>query len=310
MKTSITGALAFLLLAGASTAALAQDREHDHGGGNAQPQVHQGGQHGGPGGPGGPGPAHVAGPPQAAPTAPAGQPFQGRNGRFGGPPAPGAAPGAAPQVDRGGPRFREGAPNGERFGRDAGPVERHFDGARHFQGGGTPSPGVVTPGDRRWDRSGGPHEVIPPGPGERSGDRQHDGRQAGNPNWRGDGRGDGRSDGRWDGRADNRWDGRGSPHWGRGEHWERGRLPPVFWSQNRYRLGAYRAPYGYYVRDWGYGDFLPRGWYGDSYFLGDFLDYDLPYPPPGYEWVRVGGDAIMVDRYTGRIVQVVRGIFW
>jgi Ni/Co efflux regulator RcnB len=320
MKTTTTGALAFLLLAGVSTAALAQDREHDHdhGGGNAQPQVHQGGPHGGPGGPGAPAQTPPAGVPQAAPAPPAGQPFQGHNPRFGAP----TAPGVAPQFDRGGQRFREGAPNGERFGRDAGPGgDRHFDGEHRFQGGGQPHDGA-TPGDRRWDRPGAPNVVIPPGAGERGGDRQHDGHQAGNPNWRPDGRGDGRGDGRfdgrrdgrgdnrWDGRGDSRWDGRGAPHWGRGEHWERGRLPPVFWSQNRYRLGAYRAPYGYYVRDWGYGDFLPRGWYGDSYFLGDFLDYDLPYPPPGYEWVRVGADAVMVDRYTGRVVQVVRGIFW
>ena len=88
------------------------------------------------------------------------------------------------------------------------------------------------------------------------------------------------------------------------------RFPPVFWSQDRFRIGAYRPPYGYYVRTWGYGDFLPRGWYGQDYWIGDFLDYDLPYPPPGYEWVRVGGDALMIDRFTGRIVQVVRGIFW
>jgi Ni/Co efflux regulator RcnB len=282
MKTTISTALALLLFAGASTAALAQDREHDRGGGNGQPQAQQGGPHGGPGGhaaPGQPGGAPHAAP--AAPGAPAGQPFQGRNGRFGAPPAP---PGAAPQADRGGQRFRDGPPNGERFGRDAVP-----GGPRHFQGGG-PSPGVAAQGDRRWDRGGAPNVVVPPGGGERGWDRQSDGHQAGNPNWRSDGR--------------------GSPQWGRGEHWERGRVPPVFWSQNRYRLGAYRAPYGYYVRDWGYGDFLPRGWYGDSYFLGDFLDFDLPYPPPGYEWVRVGGDAIMVDRFTGRIVQVVRGIFW
>jgi Ni/Co efflux regulator RcnB len=286
MKTTITSALALLLFAGASTAALAQDREHDRGGANGQPQVHQGGPHGGPGGQA---PAQPPGAPHAAPAAPgapAGQPFQGRNGRFGAPPASsGAAPmGAAPQADRGGQRFRDGAQNGGRFGRDAG-----AGGERRFQGGG-PQRDVVTPGDRRGDRAGAPNVVIPPGGGERGWDRQRDGRQAANPNWQSDGR--------------------GSPHWGRGEHWERGRLPPVFWSQSRYRLGAYRAPYGYYVRDWGYGDFLPRGWYGDSYFLGDFLDFDLPYPPPGYEWVRVGGDAIMVDRFTGRIVQVVRGIFW
>ena len=84
----------------------------------------------------------------------------------------------------------------------------------------------------------------------------------------------------------------------------------MFWSHNRYRIGAYRQPYGFYVRSWGFGDFLPRGWFARDYWLDDFLDYDLPYPPPGYEWVRVGGDAIMVDQYTGRIVQVVRGIFW
>jgi Ni/Co efflux regulator RcnB len=84
----------------------------------------------------------------------------------------------------------------------------------------------------------------------------------------------------------------------------------VFWSQHRFHLGAYRAPYGFYARDWAFGDFLPRGWFGEGYWVGDYLDYDLPYPPPGYVWVRVGGDAIMVDRFTGRIVQVVRGIFY
>ena len=84
----------------------------------------------------------------------------------------------------------------------------------------------------------------------------------------------------------------------------------MFWSHDRYRAGPYRAPYGYYVRSWGFGDFLPRPWFAESYWLGDFIDYGLPYPPPGFEWVRVGPDALMVDRYTGRVVQVVRGIFW
>ena len=51
-------------------------------------------------------------------------------------------------------------------------------------------------------------------------------------------------------------------------------------------------------------------WYGDSYWLDDFWGFALPYPPPGYTWVRVGDDAVMIDRFNGRIVQVVRGIFW
>jgi Ni/Co efflux regulator RcnB len=33
-------------------------------------------------------------------------------------------------------------------------------------------------------------------------------------------------------------------------------------------------------------------------------------PPSGFDWVRVGYDAILVDAYTGQVVQVVRMVFW
>lgn len=297
MKTTISGTLAFLLFAGASTAVLAQDQGHDRGGHGPRgdhPQVHQGGPppgggqfHGRPGGAPRGGPGAVA-----APAAQA-QPSQGRGARFGAP--PGAS--AAPSADRGGQRFRDRGPDGQRFGRDAAPGgDRRHDGERRFQGGGGPGES-----GRQWNRPSGPREVIPPGVAQRGGDRGHEGRGPGDGRWNGPGGRDGH---------DGRWSGGGGSHWRHGDHWQRGRVPPVFWAERRFRLGAYRAPYGFYVRDWGYGDILPRGWYGDDYYLDDFLDYDLPYPPPGYEWVRVGGDAIMVDRFTGRIVQVVRGIFW
>ena len=150
------------------------------------------------------------------------------------------------------------------------------------------------PGDRprgpgAWDRDRGSREVTPP----RGGDRGDHGAWAGRPGGPpGDGRGGG-------------WPGRGA-----GDHWRPGHYPPVFWSHDRFRAGPYRPPYGYYVRAWGFGDILPRGWFSEPYWIGDFLDYGLPYPPPGYEWVRVGPDALMVDSYTGRIAQVIRGIFW
>ena len=131
---------------------------------------------------------------------------------------------------------------------------------------------------------------------------------------------DGRYDGRYEGHLNSHpgavardgyhGDPRYNPWGGAGQRWQPGHAPPVFWSHDRYHAGGYRAPYGFYVRSWGFGDILPRGWYAQDYWIGDFLDYGLPYPPPGYEWVRVGGDALMIDRYTGRIVQVVRGIFW
>jgi Ni/Co efflux regulator RcnB len=308
MKTKITTAIAALLLAGTSTAALAQDHDRDHGGrgqGQAQPQ------------------AQAQAQPQAQP-----QPQQR-----------GPAPGAAPQGhwDGGGRGGGHEGPRGEGFrgegvrgegqrGPGAGFERRNFQGQapvagaptpQRFQRGpdAAPSPGPGFAPGRTFDHQRGPHEVVPPG-AERGQFDRRDGRVVGGPIDRRDGRGDGRWDGRGDGRGDNRWaggrgDGRdGRDHWGRGEHWQAGRFPPVFWAQQRFHVGGYRAPYGFFVRSWGFGDILPRGWYGPDYFIDDFIDYDLPYPPPGYEWVRVGGDALMIDRFTGRIVQVVRGIFW
>jgi Ni/Co efflux regulator RcnB len=282
MKMKITTALGALLLAGASTAALAQEHDHgDRGRGQApaqaqpqaargaQPQGHWngGGREGGFRGEGQRGP-------QGAPGAHEG--FRGDMQR---------APGFDQRRNFQGQAPVAGAPGPQRFERGAGQV---------------PGPGQAD--GRRWDHQRGPQEVIPPG-GQRGFEGRRDNPAAG-------GQFD-RRDGRWEGRGDDRrHDDAREGHWARGEHWQAGHFPPVFWSQHRFRVGAYRAPYGYYVRSWGFGDFLPRGWYGQDYGIDDFLDYDLPYPPPGYEWVRVGGDALMVDRFTGRIVQVVRGIFW
>lgn len=107
----------------------------------------------------------------------------------------------------------------------------------------------------------------------------------------------------WDRRDRDRWDDR------RHSRWERGRYPSVYFSPHRYRH-HWRQPSGYYLHIWSYGDYLPGGWWGPDWWLVDPWDFGLPLPPPGYEWVRVGEDALMVDRFTGRIVQVVRNVFW
>ena len=91
--------------------------------------------------------------------------------------------------------------------------------------------------------------------------------------------------------------------------WDHGRYPPVYRSSHRYRH-AWRPPVGFYSRSWGYGDYLPRSWYGGDYWIIDPWQYDLPLPPPGFDWVRVGDDAVLIDRFSGRVVQVVRYIFW
>jgi len=290
MKTTIT-AFAALLLAGASQAAFAQDREHDRDHGGERPAAQPA-----------PNPAapHQAGPAPAVPQA---------RGRFAAlPPSPPPVAPPAP-AQGGGPRYSHGggAPNNDGRG-----VDRH---GGPGPGGGPGSgpgqafaPNGTAPGDRRYDRRDAPREVVPPGSGERGSgergwDRDHDGHGPGANDNRGrDQRFNDRRDPRFGDHRDGR---RGEP-----PHWERGRYPPTYWSPQRFRVSPYRAPYGFFVRSWGFGDFLPRGWYGEPYWIDDFIDYDLPYPPPGYEWVRVGPDALMVDRYTGRIIQVVRGIFW
>jgi Ni/Co efflux regulator RcnB len=184
------------------------------------------------------------------------------------------------------PRPDSGAGGGQRYG------GRQPDGRPEVNGGGTGSRD-----GRRWDgdRNGG---------NLYSGDRNGGNRNGGNL-YSGDRRDWDHNGARNDHRDWNRNDDRGRPHW------QQGRYPSVYRSQHRYRYaGYYRPPIGFYAFNWSFGDFLPQGWYGPDYLLYDWWNYDLPYPPPGYDWVRVGDDALLVDSYTGRVVQVVRLLFW
>jgi hypothetical protein len=164
-------------------------------------------------------------------------------------------------------------------------------------------------GDRRdgdW-RNGDRRDGDRRGSQWQGGDHRNDGdRRGGDSRWRGDNGdrrgGDRRSDSdRW--RGDNR-DNHGRPRW------DQRRYPPVYRSHQRYRGHFYRPPVGFYVNTWSFGDILPYGWYDVSYRLADWWNYDLPMPPPGYDWVRVGDDALLIDRFSGRVYQVVRDVFW
>jgi Ni/Co efflux regulator RcnB len=50
--------------------------------------------------------------------------------------------------------------------------------------------------------------------------------------------------------------------------------------------------------------------FAQDYWIYDFGDYGLPYPPPGAVWVRYGPDALLIDRYTGEIIEVIYGLFY
>jgi len=266
--------LAALLMAGAATGALAQ----------GQPTIENGG------------PMYNAG--QAAKARQAQAQAQAQQQR---PPEHGPhRPPQAPQPPQAGPPPQPAHQPPQPSGAPPAGERQNWNG----HGPGRPGPGQPGPGqagpDHRdhWDR--GHWDGDPRGDDRRGDDRRGDDR-----------RGDGRRD--WNRPGD----GRPGPDW---EHYDRGpppnaprwaprRYPPAYNSPSRYRGPSWRPPEGYYVRTWRYGEVLPRGWYGPDYQLFDWWSFALPAPPPGYDWIRIGRDALLVDDY-GRIYQVVRGVFW
>ncbi len=81
-------------------------------------------------------------------------------------------------------------------------------------------------------------------------------------------------------------------------------------ADRHYHYGDYNAPRDYSYRRWSYGDRLPSEYYTRDYWLANFLNFGLMQPPDGYVWVRYGSDALLVDEYTGEVVQVVYGVFY
>lgn len=107
-----------------------------------------------------------------------------------------------------------------------------------------------------------------------------------------------RSRGRWNNnwRNDRRYDWRG------------------YRSSNRshYRLPRYYAPrgWGYGYRRFGIGFTLNSILYSSNYWINDPFYYRLPEVDGPYRWVRYYNDALLVDIYSGEVVDVIYDIFW
>jgi Ni/Co efflux regulator RcnB len=79
--------------------------------------------------------------------------------------------------------------------------------------------------------------------------------------------------------------------------------------RSRFHLGIYFDPFG-----WGYEPFsigwrLWPAYYDNQYWIDPGM-YELPYPPPGAAWVRYWNDALLVDTYSGTVIDVIPGFFW
>ncbi|MEM9502190.1 MAG: RcnB family protein, partial [Pseudomonadota bacterium] len=58
------------------------------------------------------------------------------------------------------------------------------------------------------------------------------------------------------------------------------------------------------------GFFLDRLFFQPRYFINDPWAYRLPAAYGPYRWVRYYDDVILVDLYTGEVVDVIHDFFW
>ena len=119
-------------------------------------------------------------------------------------------------------------------------------------------------------------------------------------------------------RRDDHRDGRYQPRSGTDRRWSN------HWRQDRsydwrhyrdrnrsvFRLGRYYDPYRYGYRRFSIGFSLFPSYYQSSYWLNDPWMYRLPPAYGPYRWVRYYNDALLVNIYTGQVVDVEYDFFW
>jgi len=117
-------------------------------------------------------------------------------------------------------------------------------------------------------------------------------------------RDDVRSGRRYDRDDRNRW----SNHW-RSDHrydWRRHRDR----HRSIFHIGFYYDPFGYSYRRFNIGSYLYQSYYQSNYWINDPWRYRLPPAYGQYRWVRYHDDAVMIDTWTGEVVDVIHGFFW
>ncbi|MCZ8369805.1 MAG: RcnB family protein [Porphyrobacter sp.] len=141
-------------------------------------------------------------------------------------------------------------------------------------------------------------------------DGWRDGRRDG---WRGDRRDWRRDDWRWGWNGRQGWDNRDFRRWD--NRWRGNRA--YDWHGFRrnnvviFRPGAYYAPFrSHRYSRLGIGFFLDSLFFQPRYFINDPWAYHLPPVYGPYQWVRYYDDVVLVDIYTGEVVDVIHDFFW
>lgn len=90
---------------------------------------------------------------------------------------------------------------------------------------------------------------------------------------------------------------------------DRGAYQHNFRAARSFHVGPYHRPSGWRAHTWAFGEILPRAYWAPQYILADYWLFALEVPPAGYEWVRDGADALLVNTDSGEILQVEYGVF-
>ncbi|MFM5918255.1 MAG: RcnB family protein [Novosphingobium sp.] len=78
-----------------------------------------------------------------------------------------------------------------------------------------------------------------------------------------------------------------------------------------FRLGSYYAPYrNYSYRRLNIGFYLDQLFFSQNYWIDNPGYYRLPDVYGPYRWVRYYDDALLVDIYSGEVVDVIYDFFW
>ncbi len=83
-----------------------------------------------------------------------------------------------------------------------------------------------------------------------------------------------------------------------------------FRAPHRFHMRAWVGPRGFHYRRFGIGERIPAVLLVADFFIADYAAYDLEYPGDEYVWVRDGDDAVLVDRYTGEVIEVEYDVFY
>lgn len=77
-----------------------------------------------------------------------------------------------------------------------------------------------------------------------------------------------------------------------------------------FHLGFYFDPFGWNYYPYQIGWRMWPSYYSSRYWINDPWYYRLPYAPAGYRWIRYWNDALLVDTWTGEVVDVIPSFFW